>query len=164
MIGKKVQDAFNDQIQAELYSAYLYLAMAAQFEDMNLPGFAGWMRVQAKEEVAHAMKFYAHVTERGGRVTLQAIDAPPAEWASPLAAFQDAFKHEQKVTALIDGLVRTAAEAGDNAAGVFLHWFVTEQVEEEASVDEVVQRLKRVKDAPHALLMVDRELARRGGA
>lgn len=162
MIGEKVQDAFNEQTNAELYSAYLYLSMAAQFEAMNLRGFANWMREQAREEVAHAMKFFAHVNERGGRVTLKQIDAPPKDWASPLAAFQDAYKHEQKVTALIDKLVKLAAAEGDDAAGIFLQWFVKEQVEEEASADEVVQKLKAIKDSANGLLMLDQALAKRG--
>ncbi len=162
MISQKVQDAFNGQINAELYSAYLYLSMAAQFESMNLPGFGSWMTVQAREEVSHAMKLFAHVNERGGRVTLKAIETPPGEWPSPLAAFEDAYRHEQKVTALIHALVKLAAEADDDAAGIFLQWFVSEQVEEEASADEVVQKLKMIKDSPQGLLMLDRELARRG--
>lgn len=162
MIGEKVQDAFNEQINAELYSAYLYLSMAAQLEAMNLRGFANWMRQQAREEIAHAMKFFAHVNERGGRVTLTRIDAPPKEWPSPLAIFQDAYRHEQKVTGLIDKLVTLAAAEGDNAGGVFLQWFVSEQVEEEASVDEVVQKLKAIKDSANGLLMLDQALAKRG--
>lgn len=162
MIGEKVQDAFNEQINAELYSAYLYLSMAAQLEAMNLRGFANWMRQQAREEIAHAMKFFAHVNERGGRVTLTRIDAPLKEWPSPLAIFQDAYRHEQKVTGLIDKLVTLAAAEGDNAGGIFLQWFVSEQVEEEASVDEVVQKLKAIKDSANGLLMLDQALAKRG--
>lgn len=162
MIGEKVQDAFNEQINAELYSAYLYLSMAVQLEAMNLRGFANWMRQQAREEIAHAMKFFAHVNERGGRVTLTRIDAPLKEWPSPLAIFQDAYRHEQKVTGLIDKLVTLAAAEGDNAGGIFLQWFVSEQVEEEASVDEVVQKLKAIKDSANGLLMLDQALAKRG--
>ena len=162
MIGEKVQDAFNEQTNAELYSAYLYLSMAAQFEAMNLRGFASWMRQQAREEVGHAMKFFAHVNERGGRVTLTRIDTPPKEWPSPLAAFEDAYRHEQKVTGLIDKLVTLASAEGDNAGGIFLQWFVSEQVEEEASVDEVVQKLKAIKDSANGLLMLDEALAKRG--
>jgi len=161
MISEKVQNAFNEQINAELYSAYLYLSMAAQFEAMNLRGFAHWMRQQAKEEVSHAMKFFDHVNERGGRVALKPIKAPPAEWRSPRAAFENAYKHEQKVTALIDKLVKLAAGAGDNAAAVFLQWFVSEQVEEEASADEIVQKLKAIKDSANGLLMLDQALAKR---
>ena len=161
MIGNKIEQAFNGQINAELYSSYLYLAMAAYFESVNLDGFAHWMRLQAKEEDAHAMKFFDHIVERGGRVALQAIDAPPAQWDSPLAAFENAYQHEQKVTAMIHDLVNLAGDEKDHAANAFLQWFVTEQVEEEASADQVVQQLKRVGDAPHALLMLDRALAQR---
>ena len=161
MIGEKVQDAFNEQINAELYSAYLYLSMAAQLEAMNLRGFANWMRQQAREEIAHAMKFFAHVNERGGRVTLTRIDAPPKEWPSPLAIFQDAYRHEQKVTGLIDKLVTLAAAEGDNAGGVFLQWFVSEQVEEEAAADGIVRKLKMISEAPGGLFMMDRELGER---
>ncbi len=159
---KELQDAFNEQINAELYSAYLYLAMAAQFEDMNLTGMAAWMKVQAREETGHAMKFYAHLVDRAARVALKAIAAPPAEWKTPLAAFQAAYKHEQKVTGLIDKLVKLARKHGDTAAEVFLQWFVTEQVEEEASVDEVVQKLTQVQDSPNGLFMMDQALGRRG--
>jgi len=162
MISKKIQDAFNKQINAELYSGYMYLSMAACFEADNLPGFAQWMKVQALEERAHAMKFFAHVNERGGRVKLAAIDGPPVEWDSPLAIFKAAYEHEQKVTAMINALVDLAAKEKDHAAGAFLQWFVNEQVEEEASADEVVQMLKRVKNSPGPLLMVDRQLAQRG--
>ena len=161
MLKQEVEKAFNDQMNAEMYSAYLYLSMAAQFEAQDLRGFAQWMKVQAQEEMAHAMKFYAHVNERGGRVLLGAIDAPPAEWATPLAAFQAALEHERKVTGLINKLVRLARKTGDEAAGVFLQWFVTEQVEEEASAGEVVEKLKLVKDSPNALFMMDQQLGQR---
>jgi len=161
MIGKRIEKAFGEQLNAELYSAYLYLSMAAYFDSENLPGFAGWMKVQAQEEVAHAMKFYGHINERGGRVTLKAIAGPKTNWKSPLEAFQDAHKHEQKVTGLIDKLMTLAEAEKDRAASIFLQWFVAEQVEEEASVDYVVKTLERVKGAPMALLMLDRESAKR---
>ena len=161
MLKQEVEKAFNDQMNAEMYSAYLYLSMAAQFEAQDLRGFAQWMKVQAQEEMAHAMKFYAHVNERGGRVLLGAIDAPPAEWATPLAAFQAALEHERKVTALIGKLVEVAREAGDEAAGVFLQWFVAEQVEEEASAGDVVEKLKLAKDSPNGLSMMDQRLGQR---
>lgn len=162
MISEKIQDAFNKQLNAETYSGYLYLSMAACFEACNLPGFARWMKVQAQEEMGHAMKFYAHINERGGRVKLDGIDAPPVEWDSPLAAFQAAYEHEQKVTAMINDLVDLAAKESDHAAGVFLQWFVSEQVEEEASADEIVQMLKRIQDAPGPLYMLDHQLGQRG--
>ena len=161
MISQKLQKAFNEQIVAETYSAYLYWSMSAYFESINLKGFANWMRVQAQEEMVHAMKFYTHLNERGGRVLLGAIEAPPTEWDSPLAVFEAAYGHERKVTGLIDDLVKLARGENDNAAENFLQWFVSEQVEEEASADEVVQQLKLAAGQPQALLLLDREMAQR---
>lgn len=161
MISKKMQNAINAQINAELYSGYMYLSMAAYFASTNLPGFAGWMRLQAQEELAHGMKLYDFVEDRAGKVVLKVIEAPPAKWNSPLAAFEAVFKHEQKVTGLINKLVDLAIEENDHATRGFLQWFVDEQVEEESSADAVVQKLKLVKDAPGGLFMMDRELAGR---
>jgi ferritin len=161
MISKKMQDALNEQINAELYSAYLYLSMVAYFESINLPGFANWMRVQTQEEVMHAMKIYDYVNERGGRVILKSIDEPQAEWKSPLAAFEAAYQHEQKVTGLINGLFNLAIEEKDHAANMFLQWFVSEQVEEESSADAIVQKLKLMADAPGGMYMLDNEMAQR---
>jgi ferritin len=162
MLSEQMQDALNGQANAELYSAYLYLSMSAYFQSVNLPGFARWMEVQAQEEVEHGMKLIGHVHERMGRVILAPIEGPPTEWESPLAAFEAAFAHEQKVTGLINDLVALARDEGDNAAEAFLQWFVTEQVEEEASADEIVQKLKLAGDAPGPLLMLDSVLGRRG--
>jgi len=161
MIGKKMEDALNDQINAELYSAYLYLAMAAYFDSENLPGFASWMRVQTQEETAHAMKIFDFVSERGGRVILKAIDEPAKEWNSALAAFKAACEHEQYITGRINDLVNLAIKEKDHATNAFLQWFVNEQVEEETSVDSVVQQLKMAEKAPGALFMMDRELGQR---
>jgi ferritin len=161
MLSKKMQDALNAQTNAELYSAYLYLAMSAYFQDVNLSGFANWMRVQAQEELTHAIKFYDFVNERGGRVTLMAVDAPQKDWDSPLAAFENVLQHEQKVTGLINDLVELALEERDHATHIFLQWFVTEQVEEEDSANEIVQKLKLMADAPGGLFMLDRELGNR---
>jgi ferritin len=154
-------DALNEQINAELYSAYLYQAMAAQFEASNLAGFAHWMDVQAREEQNHARKIYEFLVERGGRVVLKAIGAPPAEWKSALAVFEDSYAHEQKVTGLINRLVELARAEADHAAEVFLAWFVTEQVEEEANALQIVEKLKMIKDHPQGLLMLDAQLAAR---
>ena len=162
MIGEKMQKALNGQINAELYAGYLYLSAAAYFDSENLPGCAQWMRVQAQEELGHAMKIFDHVTERGGRVLLGPIEAPPTEWNSPLAVFEAAYAHEQKVTGLIDNLVKLATSEGDNAAGVFLQWFVSEQVEEEASADGIVQKLRLIGDSPNGLFMLDHALGQRG--
>jgi ferritin len=161
MLSDKMLSAVNEQINAELYSAYLYLSMAAYFEDENLPGFAGWMQVQAQEETEHAMRFFAYVNQQGGRVRLGAIKEPPGEWASAGAAFENVLEHEKKVTSLIHKLVEHARSENDYATEAFLQWFVNEQVEEEASADEILQKLRRVTDAPQGLLMLDGQLAQR---
>jgi len=161
MITKKMEKALNDQINAELYSAYLYLSMSAYFEAGNLPGLAKWMRIQWQEEVMHGLKIYDYVNERGGRVTLKSIDEPPAKWKSPLDVFQATYKHEQVVTGRISDLVTQAVAEKDHATNAFLQWFVTEQVEEEKSADEIVQKLKRISDAPGGLYMLDKELGQR---
>ena len=166
MIGKKLEEAFNKQINAETYSAYLYWSMAAYFDSVDLPGFANWMRVQGQEEMAHAAKFYDSIRDRGGRVKLTAIEAPKTEWSSPLEAFKDAYKHEQKVTGLMNNLVDLAGQEKDHAASNFLQWFVAEQVEEEANADQIVKKLERIGNGPGPLLMLDRDLGDRsaGGA
>jgi ferritin len=161
MISPKMTDAFNKQINAEMYSSYLYLSMAAWFESANLKGFAQWMRVQAQEEMSHAMKFFDHVVERGGKIALATIEAPPTKWSSPLAAFENAYKHECKVSSLINVLADTGAEAKDHASSVFLQWFVSEQVEEEAAADEIVQKLKMIGEHKNGLFMMDRALGER---
>jgi ferritin len=161
MISKKIEGAFNKQINAETFSAYLYWSMSAALEGMNLPGFATWMRAQAQEEMLHASKFFDYIIERGGTVTLTAIETPKTKWDDALAIFQDAYGHEQKVTSLINGLVDQAMEERDHASNMFLQWFVTEQVEEEASADEVVQKLKLAGDAQGAMFMLDKEMGAR---
>jgi len=161
MMDEKMQEALNKQLNAEIYSAYLYLSMSAYFQSVSLSGFANWMRVQWQEELAHGLEFYDYVNERGGRVILRPVEAPPSEWDSALAAFQDTYRHEQKVTGMINKLVDLAVEARDHATNNFLQWFVSEQVEEEASADEVLQKLKLVGDDASGLFMIDRELAQR---
>lgn len=161
MIGKKMQDALNRQLNAELYSAYLYLSMAAYLESIGLPGFANWMRIQNQEEQFHSMKLYDYILERGGHITLGAIEAPPSDWDSPLGIFEATLKHEQKVTGLINDLVYLAREEKDNACEIFLQWYVTEQVEEEDNVGKVLGQLKLTKDASQALFMMDKELGQR---
>ena len=161
MINDMMQTALNKQINAELYSAYLYISMSAQFQAMNLKGFANWMRVQSLEEFTHADKFYNFLIDRGGRAILNSIEGPPTKWASPLAIFQDAYKHEQKVTGLINALVNLAIKEKDHAAHSFLQWFVNEQVEEEANADSIAQQLKLIGKNGQGLLMLDRELAQR---
>lgn len=161
MIPKKVEDAFNKQINAELYSSYLYFAMEAYFNSVNLSGFANWMHIQAMEELAHATKMFNFVDERGGRVILEGIEKPASEWESPLAAFEAAYSHEQKVTGLINDLVDLSASEKDHASVNFLQWFVDEQVEEEASADAIVQQLKLAEGAAGAMFMLDREMGAR---
>jgi ferritin len=161
MISKKMQDALNGQVNAELYSAYLYLAMEAYFQSVNMAGFANWMRVQAQEEVSHGMKIYDFVIERGGRAILDAIAKPAGEWKSPLAVFEAGYRHEQKVTGLINDLVELAAKEKDHATGIFLQWFVTEQVEEEKNASEIVGKLQALKDSAGSMYMLDKELGKR---
>jgi ferritin len=161
MLNRKMEEALNRQLNAELYSSYLYLSMSAYFHSRNLPGFANWMRVQTQEELAHAMKFYDYVCGRGGRVSLWQIDGPRTEWESPKAAFENVFEHEQKVTGLINDLMNLAIGEKDHATSTFLQWFISEQVEEEASASDVLEKVKLVGESPNALLMLDRELAQR---
>lgn len=162
MLGKKLQKAFNDQINQEFSSSYLYLSMAAYAESQNLPGFANWMKFQMKEEQGHAMKLYKFVLERGGKVELQAIEQPPVEFNSPVALFEKVLNHERKITALINKLYETALEEKDYAAQVLLHWFIEEQVEEEAAASSILETLKMAGEKGQALIMMDRQLARRG--
>jgi len=161
MIPAKINEALNKQMNAEMYSSYLYLAMAGWFESGNLRGFANWMRVQAEEEMAHAMKFFDHLVDRGGTVKLTAIDAPPGKWDSPLAAFEEVYKHECKVSSLIHALADLAVVEKDHPAGVFLHWFIDEQVEEEANAELIAQKLRMIGDSRNGLLMLDHELGER---
>jgi len=161
MIKEKIQAALNEQLNAEMYSSYLYLSMSAYFESVALKGFANWMRVQAQEELTHAMKFHDFILESGGRVILTALDAPQIQWDSPLAAFEHVYKHEQKVTGMINNLVNLAVTEADHAANNFLQWFVTEQVEEESSADEIVQKMKLSGDDRSALSFLDKELGKR---
>ena len=161
MIPEKMQTAINDQINAEMYSAYLYLSMGAYFDALNLGGFANWMKIQAQEEMVHATKFYDFLVERGGKVLLRAIEGPATEWPTPLAIFEAVYAHECKVTGLINDLVAIAREQNDNASQIFLQWFVTEQVEEESTADGIVQKLKLIGKDGQGLFMMDRELALR---
>jgi ferritin len=161
MLSPKMETALNNQINAEYYSSYLYLSMAAYFDSVNLPGFANWMRIQQQEELLHALKFFDFVSERNARVKLTAIEGPETEWDSPLAVFEATLAHEQHVTGLINKLVDLALAESDHATNNFLQWFVAEQVEEEATADGILQQLRLMKDAPGGLFMMDRELAQR---
>jgi len=161
MIKKKVEEALNNQINAELYSSYMYLSMASFFESIDLPGFANWMRVQVQEENFHGMKMFDFVLERSGRVILQPIEAPPFEWKSAEDVFAVTLEHEQKVTGMINDLVFLAREERDNATEIFLQWFVTEQVEEEDTAGTILGQLKMIKNEAQALFMMDKELGQR---
>ena len=161
MMHEKMQEALNDQVAAEFYSAYLYLSMSSYLDSIDMPGAANWMRVQYHEELAHGEKMFAYIMERDGRAIVKGFDAPPQEWSSVLEVFEKAYEHEQKVTAMIGHLIEVARELKDYATEIFLQWFISEQVEEEASVKAIVQQLKLVDDAKHGRYMIDRELASR---
>jgi ferritin len=160
-LSEKMAEAINKQINEELYSAYLYLAMAAYLEDQKLKGSAKWMEIQYQEEIGHAMKFYAYMNERGARVVLKAIKEPQKEWNSVLEVFEDAYKHEQYITSLINNLADLAIEEKDHATLALLQWFINEQVEEEANTSEIVDKINFVKNSPNGLYMLDRELGQR---
>ncbi|MBJ2167468.1 MAG: ferritin [Muribaculaceae bacterium] len=161
MLNNKINDAINAQINAELWSAYLYLSMAMQLEDAGHAGFANWFRIQFKEEQAHAEIFMNYVVSRGGRVVLKAIDAVPTEWKCPLCVFEDTLAHEQKVTALINDLYALAEAEHDYATRGMLDWFVNEQVEEEETAKNMIDRLKLIGDNGFGLYMMDQELGAR---
>lgn len=161
MISKAMQDAINEQINKEMFSSYLYLSMAAYFETENLPGFGNWLRIQATEENEHAMKFYNHLLERGGKVELKAIAAPKASWASAMEAVSEVLTHEQHVTKSIHDLYEVALKEKDYAAQVMLHWFINEQVEEEANASAILDSMKRIEAHDTAILMLDHRLAKR---
>lgn len=161
MLSEKIQSALNEQINFELFSAYLYFSMAAWLESEDLPGHANWMKVQAMEEMLHVDKLYGYIIERDGRVLAKAIEAPQNNWETPLAAFKNAYEHELEVSARINKLVDLSLQESDHATNSFLQWFVNEQVEEESSVKAVVQQLRLIGEDGHGLFMVDRELGQR---
>ena len=163
MLGKKMQDLMNNQIQAELYSAQLYLAMSVYSETENFKGIARWLKVQYEEETSHGMKFLHYIVERGGEVELKAIEAPPVKYGSMLKMFEEVLAHEKKVTALINNLYEVALKEKDYASQIFLQWFITEQVEEEANASEIVAQLKMIGDkSVGGLFQLDHALGHRG--
>ncbi len=166
MMSPTMQAALNEQMKHEFYSAYLYLSMSAYCDSVNLPGLARWMRVQAQEETRHALKIFDHLLDRGGRVELQQLDRPPAQFDSPRAVFEQAHRHEQQVTESINTVYAAALEERDFASRVFLDWFVQEQVEEEKTSGLLAEQLRMVGEDRPGLLMLDRELGQRraGGA
>ncbi len=161
MLSKTMEKELNEQVNKELYSAYLYMAMAAYAASIGLNGFAHWFSVQAKEEFTHTEKFYHFIIERGGRVKLATIDEPPHDFKHALGIFEETLKHEQLVTQRIHNLVALARKENDFATDNFLQWFVAEQVEEEASVDEILQKIKLTGGEGNGLFMIDQELAMR---
>jgi ferritin len=161
MLSKSMQNAINEQIKNELFSSYLYLSMAAHFEAENLPGFANWMKVQSKEEAEHAMKFFEYVYDRGGRVTLKAIDQPQTTFKTPLDIFKLVLEHERKVSAMIHKLYELALKENDYPSQVRLQWFINEQVEEEKNGETIIEQLKMVGDSSAALMIADRQFAAR---
>ena len=161
MLSKKMEKAINLQINAELYSSYLYLSMATYFESISLGGFSNWMRQQVQEELFHAMKMFDFVCERGGRVILTAIEGPPSQWKSPLDAFQNVLSHEQKVTGLINDLVNLALDERDHATSTCLQWFISEQVEEEDTARGIGDKLKLIGKETSGLFSLDQELGAR---
>ncbi|MCX5702048.1 MAG: ferritin [Candidatus Omnitrophica bacterium] len=161
-MDKKLVKAINEQIKNELYSSYLYLSMAAYFESKNLPGFGHWMRVQAKEENEHGMKMFDFLADRGERIALEAISQPPSDFSSAQEVFEETLKHEKKVTALINQLYDIASKVDDKASQIFLQWFITEQIEEEKNANSILETIKSIKSYSAALIMLDRELAKRG--
>ncbi len=161
MLTKSLEEAMNNQIRNELFASNQYLAMSAYFEDLSLPGFAKWMRMQAEEERDHAMKFYDFIHDRNGRARLQAIEQPLVDFTSPAEVFEKALAHEQRVSAQINAIYAQAVQENDFASQAFLNWFVTEQVEEEKNTQQVLDTLKLIGDRGDALVMLDRELAAR---
>ncbi len=161
MISEKMQVALNEQLNKELFSSYLYKSMAAYFEDKNYTGMAHWMKMQAEEEHIHATKLYDFIIKVGSRVRLKAIDEPQFEWASPKAAFEAAYEHEQFISKNINDLLDLAIDERDHATSTFLHWYVDEQVEEEANAAEIVRNFEMVEDSKGGLFLLDRELANR---
>lgn len=161
MISGKLQNELNDQLNMELFSSYLYLAMSAHFLRENLEGIAHWLYVQSLEETGHAMRIFNYINRQNGRIELTAIAKPQSSWDSPLVAFKDAWAHEQKVTKAIGKLMDSAQAEKDHATEAFLTWFVTEQVEEEASTLSIVEKLKILQDVPGGFFMIDAELGKR---
>ncbi|GAB6107032.1 ferritin [Fusibacter bizertensis] len=161
MINTRLEEVINKQINAELYSAYLYLSMSAYFESINLPGFANWMRVQFEEEQFHGLKFLNYLVSRGGRVSLDAIEKPQFEWNSVIEVFEQTLEHEKHVTSLLNNIADIAEEEKDRATRNLMIWFIDEQVEEEGNAEKIINELKMIGGEGHGMLMLDREFATR---
>jgi len=161
MLKKKIEEAMNGQLNREFYSAYLYLSMAGYFEHKSLPGFSHWMKIQYQEEIAHTMKFFKYINERGGRVVLTSVKAPPDDWNSPLNVFEETMKHDEEVTENINELLDIAMKEKDHATTNFLQWYIEEQVEEEANVSNIIAQLKMIQGSNESLYLLDKELGQR---
>lgn len=161
MFSAKMAEAMAEQVNAELYSSYLYLSMNSYLASVNLAGMASWMKMQAQEELFHGMKMYNFILERGGRVILKQIAQPTSAWDSPLAVFENVYAHEQKVTGLINNLVNLAQDERDHATNIFLQWFITEQIEEEANASGIVHKLQLIGNDASGLFALDQELGTR---
>ncbi len=161
MISTKMQDALNEQVNKEFFSAYMYLAMSGYCNTLGLPGFAHWMRMQYEEEIMHVTKMYDYIQDQGGEVLLKAIEQPEQEYGTPLEIFETTLEHEQYVTTLIHRLMDLAVEERDYATQTFLQWYVTEQVEEESNVNDIVSPLRMVGDDKGGLMMIDQQLGGR---
>lgn len=161
MISEKMQEALNEQVNKEFYSAYMYLAMSAYCDTMGLPGFSRWMRMQYEEESLHVTKMFDYILDQGGQIHLKVIDEPPKEYGTPLDVFETTLKHEQYVTSLIHKLMGLAIEERDYATQTFLQWYITEQVEEESNVNDVLAPLRMVGEDKGGLMMIDQQLAQR---
>lgn len=156
-----MQDALNDQINKEFYASYLYLSMAAYFDEANYPGFAQWMRMQSQEEYGHALRIFNYINDRDGKVILKSIDQPLTEFKSPMDAFTQTLEQERKVTGMVNKLYEMAMKENDYPTQVMLHWFISEQVEEEKTALNIVDQLKMIGDTPAAMIMLDRQLGAR---
>lgn len=161
MLNKNIDAAFNEQINKEFFSSYLYLSMASDLEEKNLKGFAHWMKIQAEEELLHALKLFDYIHERAGRVILEAVKKPPSHWKTPIDIFENAYNHEVGITKSINALLELSEKEKDPASSAFLQWYIEEQVEEEANALEVLNKLKLIKDSSSALYMLDNELGSR---
>lgn len=161
MLKQNMIEAINNQIKMEIYSSHLYLSLAAYYHEINLNGFANWMRIQAQEETQHALKFFDYLLDRGAKPEIMAVEAPQQSWNSPLDGFKHALNHEQKVTAAINDLANLSIKEADHATHTLLQWFIQEQVEEEASVNEIVDRLELAGDSPGGLFILDHDMRSR---
>lgn len=161
MINEKLEKVINQQINAEMYSAYLYLSMSAYLESINLPGFASWMRVQFEEEQFHALRFFTFLNERGGRVELDAIEKPQFVWNNVIEVFEHTLEHERHVTSLLNNIADIAETEKDRPTRNLMVWFIDEQVEEESSAEKIINELKLINGEGHGMLMLDRELGTR---